>query len=354
MTMEDKIRILRERMESQPPIEGEEGFATSDETIIRYLKSRDWNLAEAEKTLLGTLEYRRKVRPREIDCKYCHDRHGYHSMRQVGFDESKRPVIYANFAQASIHRNTVEDSVTHVTYLFENAKFTMAPGVTTWVIVIDCTGINLPSCNPKLGYEVTQVMANHYPERLGMVICLNHNPMFQAVWNAVKVFLHKNTVAKMKLVRTKTKYIPLFQKYFPDELTDWLIEEIKRNKQTPLPASQCAFWEKPEIESDHDPRGCPSYVKNFVETYARSDSKNVHKPHPNIINALKGSIKTNTHVSEVIHKESKSHVKEVGGANGAENSDHSEEEPEIDSSDSVEIGKEYQIPTDAKRISAAS
>ena len=58
----------------------------------------------------------------------------------MGHDESGRPVIYANFAQAATHKNSVDDVVTHVTYLIESAKATMDVGVTTWVFVIDCTG----------------------------------------------------------------------------------------------------------------------------------------------------------------------------------------------------------------------
>ena len=38
---------------------------------------------------------------------------------------------------------TVEDAIAHVTYLIENAKVTMPPGVPSWVFVFDCTGKKL-------------------------------------------------------------------------------------------------------------------------------------------------------------------------------------------------------------------
>jgi len=60
--------------------------------------------------------------------------------RQVGFDEAERPVIYSNFVQAALSHNTTEDAVCHCTYLIENAKRTMKPGLSTWVFVIDFTG----------------------------------------------------------------------------------------------------------------------------------------------------------------------------------------------------------------------
>ena len=52
-----------------------------------------------------------------------------------------RPVIYACFAQAAVSKLTVEDAIAHVTYLIENAKVTMPPGIPSWIFIFDCTGI---------------------------------------------------------------------------------------------------------------------------------------------------------------------------------------------------------------------
>ncbi|CAC5357538.1 unnamed protein product [Mytilus coruscus] len=198
-----KILELKKRLVGIKPLEDEPEFFNSEETLVRFLNSRQWNINDAEKMLKESIEYRRRIRPSHLDCKWCHDRPGCHSMRQVGFDEAGRPVIYSNFAQANLHHNTTEDTICHCTYLIENAKRTMPPGVSTWVFVIDCTGMTIQACNPKLGYGVTQVMANHYPERLGLVICVNHNPVFQGIWKAMKVFIHPNTSSKVKLVKNE-------------------------------------------------------------------------------------------------------------------------------------------------------
>lgn len=60
--------------------------------------------------------------------------------RQIGFDKQRRPVVYACFAQATCADTTVDDTVVHMTHLFENAKKTMSPDTSTWVLVVDCTG----------------------------------------------------------------------------------------------------------------------------------------------------------------------------------------------------------------------
>ena len=59
--------------------------------------------------------------------------------RQVGFDLLGRPVIYSCFVQATAVP-TVEDTVSHCTYLIENAQKVMENGVSTWVFILDCRG----------------------------------------------------------------------------------------------------------------------------------------------------------------------------------------------------------------------
>lgn len=47
---------------------------------MRYLKSRDWNVDEAEKMLRNTIEFRRRTNVIDIDCRWCHERPRFHTM----------------------------------------------------------------------------------------------------------------------------------------------------------------------------------------------------------------------------------------------------------------------------------
>lgn len=339
----EKVAELRLRMSEVEPLEDEVEFFNSDQTLIRFLKAREWNVDDAETLLKSTVQHRRVTKPLHIDCHWCHDRPGHHSMRQVGFDESGRPVIYSSFAQASTHKNTVEDSVTHCTYLIENAKRTMGLGISTWVWIIDCSGMTLTACNPKLGYGVTQVMSNHYPERLGLVICLNHSPVFQGVWKAIKVFLHPNTVAKMKLVRSKDKYLKMFQNYFDDEFTDWLMEEIRLNKQKPLSKTQAEFWNCPGEQSKHDPRGCPSYIAKYIDNFDSADTSSIHRPHPNIVDSKSGIVRTISMSSEEQRERDRLIAHHSSLDSSPENKSLSDEDND-ETIVELDISPEFQIP----------
>lgn len=210
--------------------------------------------------------------------------------------------------------------------------------------------MSLPACNPKIGYGLTQVFANFYPERLGLVICLHHNPIFHGVWNAIKVFLHENTVAKMHLLRSKKKIAEEFSRLFSPELRDWLFEEMKFNKIKPLPMSQRTFWKAPSNPKDHDPRGCSSYVSEYISKYLKNvdkDPEKTHRPHPNIVDELKGICKPLRTDLAKLEDDGPS----TASNHGQIDEDSESEEPAfLQRLESIEISSEYQIPEDAVRL----
>jgi len=197
--------------------------------------------------------------------------------------------------------------------------------------------MTLAACNPKLGYGVTQVMSNHYPERLGLVICLNHNPVFQGVWKAIKVFLQPNTVSKMKLVGSQPKVLKVFQKHFSEELTEWLLKEIELNKLNPIPKSQSDFWTSARKAQDHDPRGCPTYVQSYIEPYFANAASEpyIHRPHPNIIDNLKGHVcRKETSIEDRLEREKLS-GEHTTAAKGSSDEESDESFTDIDISETL-------------------
>lgn len=344
---EDRLAYqLMERMAGVVPITNEEDFFVREDTLRRFLKARNWSVDESEVLLKKAVEWRREHDVINVECKWCHNKPGFHSIRQVGFDTQGRPVIYACFTQITSNTPTVDDTVAHCTYLIENAQKTMSDGVTTWVFLLDCRGMTLPACNPKIGYGLTQIFANFYPERLGQVVCLHHNPVFHGVWNAIKVFLHQNTVAKVRLIKSKRKISEEFKKLFDTELHEWLLEEMKLNKEKPISPGQKAFWKSPEAPATHDPRGCPSYIRNYVIPFLKNCSKsplNTHKPHPNIVDELKGECKG-------VGDEDggrKGEDDEIRGAGNSSIEEDSESEETISKFDAIDISEEYRIPVDS-------
>ena len=153
-------------------------------------------------------------------------------------------------------------------------------------------GMRLGTCNPRLGMAVERVLTKHYPERLGALVCLNHGLMFQTFWRSVKGFMDQKTVAKVYIHRSQEKIEEEFTELFPDDLKHWLLEEIRLNKIHPLSDTQKEFWKHNGGSDDtaHDPRGCPSYVKECLTEFPIQDYKagkpDIHLPHPNLLHEV--------------------------------------------------------------------
>jgi hypothetical protein len=145
----------------------------------------------------------------------------------------------------------------------------------------------------------------------------------------------------------------LFERTFPDELTHWLLEEMRLNKQSPLPASQRQFWRPPPYKEAHDPRGCPSYVRDHIDTYlSRSDQPNAHKPHPNIIDFLQGNMNVlSLSCPGIDAAKVKGQGQAQATANGDDNSDDEDDDDDGEAlDDDVTIDEEFQIPRDASPL----
>ncbi|XP_033122866.1 CRAL-TRIO domain-containing protein C3H8.02-like [Anneissia japonica] len=296
----DKKEKMDELLRRVENVEDEEGFAKLENTRMRYLIGYEWDLEEAESRLLETIQWRKERRPLEADCKYCEDQPGFHAWRQVGHDKTGRPVIYSCFAQASTVHYTAEDNVQHLLHLAENAKRSMGPDAYRWVWVLDCTGMTLSACNPRLGNAVNSAMANHYPERLGHVLIVNHSWLFEGAWRAIKIFIHKNTLAKARLARGD-KIEKCFEEFFDPSLVRWFLQELRLNKHKPMLPSQKTFWKPPNDPDSHDPRGCPDYVKKYLNPYykdvvlkqvgmtkaQRPKVPPKHEPHPNYVQEMR-------------------------------------------------------------------
>ncbi|CAH8615138.1 unnamed protein product [Schistosoma rodhaini] len=186
--------------------------------------------------------------------------------RQVGFDREGRPLMYACFAQCQTLKNNPDDVVCHMVYLIEHARRSIQTSVNTLVFIIDCTGLTVACCNPKIGKKFVQTFADCYPETLYKFILINHSTFFHGIWKAIKVFIDPNTVKKVKLLR-KEKIIKIFNEMFTIDTVDWLLNEIKLNKNN-ITENQLKFWEPPKLNNKnqlHDPRGTNEYINNYIK-----------------------------------------------------------------------------------------
>ncbi|KAM7533682.1 hypothetical protein Aperf_G00000122520 [Anoplocephala perfoliata] len=267
------------------PLPDEPDYFTDEMILTEFLRARKYNLNAAVAMLTEAVEWRREYHPLKVDCTWCHENPGYHCIRQIGFDKTGHPIIYACFSQAFATRNGAADSVQHCVQMLENIRKSFkSDDARKLTMIIDCTGMTLPCCNPNIGRQVMHVFSNYYPERLLKAIVVNHKAIFQQIWRAIKKFLDPVTASKMNFFKLEQLKEGLLE--FCDESTaSWIEDEVLLNRE--ITEEQLRFWEKPS-SGDHDPRGTDEFVRDFIEC---KKPPNGFEPHPNIADLLKGKLK---------------------------------------------------------------
>jgi len=81
------------------------------------------------------------------------------------------------------------------------------------IVIYDCIGLRRQNLDLIFAKEVAEVMSAMFPERLERVVVINSHWTMQFFWAAVKVFLHRDVVAKVsvssgRLEETLLEFVP--------------------------------------------------------------------------------------------------------------------------------------------------
>lgn len=88
-------------------------------TLVRYLRACRHKVNKAYEALLKTLAWREEVDADNVKCSLCQEDPHAHSLRLVGFDIRRRPVLYTSLQQAT-GRHNAEASAKHMQQVLEH------------------------------------------------------------------------------------------------------------------------------------------------------------------------------------------------------------------------------------------
>ncbi|KAJ4846362.1 hypothetical protein Tsubulata_038470 [Turnera subulata] len=212
---ESKVKELRSGI---GPLSGRSLQYCSDSCLRRYLEARNWNVEKAKKMLEETLKWRSNYKPEEI------------RWHEVAVEGETGKVFRANFHDrqgrsvlimkpALQNTKSIDNQIRHLVYLIENAILNLPEGQEQMSWLIDFSGWSMSTAVPvKSARETTNILQNHYPERLGLAFLYNPPRIFEAFWKIVKYFLDPKTFQKVKFVYPKNQdSVEVMRSYFDDE-----------------------------------------------------------------------------------------------------------------------------------------
>lgn len=184
-------------------VEGE-GLPLVDNTFLRYLRARTYDVGRATEMLHATIKWRR-----DFDIKSLHD--GWEKVIEEenktgkgycrGFSRTGNVLLYLRPRNENTYQH--DGNLKHLVYNMERAVSCMeADGRNDkLILLIDYDGYSLLNAPPiKTSTETLSILQNHFPERLARAYCIRPPWIFSAFWAVISPFIDPVTFQKVVML----------------------------------------------------------------------------------------------------------------------------------------------------------
>ncbi|KAF3451898.1 hypothetical protein FNV43_RR07994 [Rhamnella rubrinervis] len=186
------------------------------ETLVRFLKAREWNVTKAHKMLVDCLNWRVQNEIDNILAKPILPTNFYRAVRDSqllgvsGYSREGLPVFaigagLSTYDKASVHyyvQSHIQINEYRDRVLLPSASKKYGRPITTCVKVLDMTGLKLSALNQiKLLTLITTIDDLNYPEKTNTYYIVNVPYIFSACWKVVKPLLQERTRKKVQVLQ---------------------------------------------------------------------------------------------------------------------------------------------------------
>lgn len=211
-----QLQSLVENVDEQQKISFQnmhQGYPT--ETLGRFLKARDWNVAKAHKMLIDCLHWRveneiDKVLTKPIQADLYEAVRDSQLIGMSGYSKEGIPVIAVGcglstydkasdkyYIQSHIQINEYRDRVILPTATKKHGHY-----IGTCVKVLDMTGLKFSALNQlRLLTAISTIDDLNYPEKTDTYYIVNAPYVFSACWKVVKPLLQERTRKKIQVLK---------------------------------------------------------------------------------------------------------------------------------------------------------
>ncbi|KAF3453291.1 hypothetical protein FNV43_RR03731 [Rhamnella rubrinervis] len=191
-----------------------QGYPT--ETLVRFLKARDWNVSKAHKMLVDCLQWRIQSEIDNILMKPIIPIDLYRAVRDSqllglsGYSKEGLPVIAVGVGLSTFDKASVNYYVQSHIQMNEYRDRVVLPSATqkhgryigTCIKILDMTGLKLSALNQiKLMTVISTIDDLNYPEKTETYYIVNAPYIFSACWKVVKPLLQERTRKKIQVLR---------------------------------------------------------------------------------------------------------------------------------------------------------
>jgi hypothetical protein len=235
------VATLRERL-AQPDgaverdlVQG--GEQLDDACLRRWLRADNWVLDKAEKRLREHAKWRVNIAPNgridenELDAD---------KVYLQGRDKAGRPCIVVTASNHIVSQRKVDECKRCICYALDRAceqvDYSLNPDGQL-CIIFDLRGLGISNLDVPITRSVFDTLANHYPERMGVLFMFDAPFIFWGLWKCVSPFIEAETLKKVQFVYASDP-TQLRSNFDPEELPE---EFGGKAKLVPLQKQAAAF-----------------------------------------------------------------------------------------------------------------
>lgn len=172
----------------------------NDNTLYRFLKSRNFVIHKAEEALTEVLEWRLKVRPDLISAEDVIEEMRRGFTFHLGNDRQDRPIVLFRGCRYLPKEMKLEDVERYIVYILESTIRELPPHVDAICLIIDVKGTAYRNFSLAHNKHLMTLCQNYYPERLARAFVVNSSWAVKIFWKSIKPFLHQDSIDKVSFL----------------------------------------------------------------------------------------------------------------------------------------------------------
>ncbi|KAA8913804.1 hypothetical protein TRICI_003112 [Trichomonascus ciferrii] len=201
-----------------------------DNLVLRFLRARKWDVAEAMSMLGETVAWRLEFDVESLTYK------GEERVKQegqdglmlqfrskkcytYGHDKKARPIVHVRPRFHDPKAQSEEDVQKFTVFTIENARLCLQDPVDTAAVIFDLSDFSLSNMDYAAVKFIIKCFENHYPESLGFILIHKAPWIFQGIWNIIKNWIDPVVAAKISFTKNFEDMNQFIEaKYIPKEL----------------------------------------------------------------------------------------------------------------------------------------
>jgi len=202
---ESLIEPLREKLLDEFGTQLVDKKEVGDDDLKRYLLARQNNIDKTYEMAKDAIQWRLEKKPEAIrvsDFSTANEQ-GVH--RFAGYAKNGWPIILITGRLWDPSEYSMEEYVNMIAFLMETNIKRMDPSIPDsnkkHFVLMDVKGMSYLKSDLKKIRQFVKIVADYYPERLGLSVVVNADAVTDYLWKFCKMFMDQRTINKVQIFR---------------------------------------------------------------------------------------------------------------------------------------------------------